>query len=182
MAEAFVSFLVEELGSIVFQQVEQEVRLVTNVNKEVASVTRNLRAIQDLLQDAEERQVKEANPEGRLSIIHLSQKAANDAKKALFNCQCHLMTLAGGSDEGTLNALQPNPNVTTLIIRDYNGLRRLGLYDCRECELLPPLVDLTHHRVPLEVEQKKYTNKVVGGMVREEEEPTRKMEEVGCWG
>lgn len=60
MAEALVSFLVEQLGSIILQQVEQEVRLVTNVNKEVASLTRNLRAIQDVLQDAEERQVKEA--------------------------------------------------------------------------------------------------------------------------
>ncbi|XP_068336613.1 disease resistance protein RGA2-like [Pyrus communis] len=41
--------------------VEQEVRLFKNVNNEVASLTRNLGAIQDVLQDAEERQVKEAN-------------------------------------------------------------------------------------------------------------------------
>lgn len=36
-------------------------RLFTNVNNEVASLTRNLGAIHDVLQDAEERQVKEAN-------------------------------------------------------------------------------------------------------------------------
>ncbi|KAL6142947.1 hypothetical protein ACLB2K_061222 [Fragaria x ananassa] len=61
MSEALVSFLVEQLGSIVLQQVEQNVRLVVNVKKEVQNLTLNLETIQDVLADAERRQVKEAN-------------------------------------------------------------------------------------------------------------------------
>ncbi|KAM5578417.1 hypothetical protein ABKV19_008634 [Rosa sericea] len=61
MAEALVSFLVEQLGSIIFQQVEQNVRLVVNVREEVATLTLNLETIQAVLADAERRQVKEAN-------------------------------------------------------------------------------------------------------------------------
>ncbi|PRQ50234.1 putative P-loop containing nucleoside triphosphate hydrolase, leucine-rich repeat domain, L [Rosa chinensis] len=61
MSEALVSFLVEQLGSIIFQQVEQNVRLVVNVKTEVATLTLNLKTIQAVLSDAERRQVKEAN-------------------------------------------------------------------------------------------------------------------------
>nr|XP_011468372.1 PREDICTED: putative disease resistance protein RGA1 [Fragaria vesca subsp. vesca] len=61
MSEALVSFLVEQLGSIFLQQVEQNVRLVVNVKKEVLNLTLNLETIQDVLADAERRQVKEAN-------------------------------------------------------------------------------------------------------------------------
>ncbi|PRQ50315.1 putative P-loop containing nucleoside triphosphate hydrolase, leucine-rich repeat domain, L [Rosa chinensis] len=59
MAEALVSFLVEQLGSFTFQHVEQHVKLVVNVEKEVATLTLNLDAIQAVLADAERRQVKE---------------------------------------------------------------------------------------------------------------------------
>ncbi|KAM5578362.1 hypothetical protein ABKV19_008598 [Rosa sericea] len=61
MSEALVSFLVEQLGSIIFKQVEQNVKLVVNVKKEVVNLTLNLEAIQAVLADAERRQVKEAN-------------------------------------------------------------------------------------------------------------------------
>ncbi|KAL6144975.1 hypothetical protein ACLB2K_055664 [Fragaria x ananassa] len=61
MSEALVSFLVQQLGSILFQQVEQNVRLVVNVKKEVLNLTLNLETIQAVLGDAERRQMKEAN-------------------------------------------------------------------------------------------------------------------------
>ncbi|KAM5578467.1 putative disease resistance protein RGA3 [Rosa sericea] len=61
MSEALVSFLVEQLGSIIFQQMEQNVRLVVNVKKEVVNLTLNLEAIQPVLAEAERKQVKEAN-------------------------------------------------------------------------------------------------------------------------
>ncbi|KAL6141149.1 hypothetical protein ACLB2K_059440 [Fragaria x ananassa] len=61
MSEALLSFLVQQLGSILFQQVEQNVRLVVNVKKEVLNLTLNLETIQAVLADAERRQVKEAN-------------------------------------------------------------------------------------------------------------------------
>ncbi|PRQ50566.1 putative P-loop containing nucleoside triphosphate hydrolase, leucine-rich repeat domain, L [Rosa chinensis] len=60
MAEAFVSVLLEQLASITYQQIEKEVRLVAEVEKEVADITSNLKAIQAVLEDAEKRQVKEA--------------------------------------------------------------------------------------------------------------------------
>ncbi|KAM5578455.1 hypothetical protein ABKV19_008655 [Rosa sericea] len=59
MAEALVSFLVEQLGSFTFQHVEQHVKLVVNVKKEVATLTLNLEDIQAVLADAERRQVKD---------------------------------------------------------------------------------------------------------------------------
>lgn len=69
MAEALVSFLEEQLGSIAYQQVEQKVRLVVNVKKEVATLTLNLEAIQAVLEDAERRQVKEATVRRWLSDL-----------------------------------------------------------------------------------------------------------------
>ncbi|ONI16278.1 hypothetical protein PRUPE_3G089000 [Prunus persica] len=61
MAEALISALLEQLGSIIRKQVEQEVRLVVGVEKEVAKLSHNFKAIQVVLEDAEERQVKELN-------------------------------------------------------------------------------------------------------------------------
>ncbi|XP_050382770.1 disease resistance protein RGA2-like isoform X2 [Argentina anserina] len=57
MAEALVSVLIEQLASIICQQV----KLIVNVEKEVANLTDNFRAIAAVLKDAEERQLKEAS-------------------------------------------------------------------------------------------------------------------------
>ncbi|KAK9901057.1 hypothetical protein M0R45_002295 [Rubus argutus] len=69
MAEALVSFLVEQLGSITYQQVEQKVRLVVNVKKEVTTLTFNLEAIQAVLADAEMKQVQQATVRRWLSNL-----------------------------------------------------------------------------------------------------------------
>ncbi|CAB4297755.1 unnamed protein product [Prunus armeniaca] len=61
MAEALVSVLLEQLASITRQQIEEEVRLVVGVDQEVENLKGHLQAVQGVLQDAEERQVKEAN-------------------------------------------------------------------------------------------------------------------------
>ncbi|CAB4272835.1 unnamed protein product [Prunus armeniaca] len=61
MAEALISVLLEQLASIIQKQVEQEVTLVVGVKKEVAKLSHNFKAIQVVLEDAEERQVKELN-------------------------------------------------------------------------------------------------------------------------
>ncbi|CAL8132991.1 unnamed protein product [Prunus armeniaca] len=61
MAEALISVLLEQLASIIQKQVEQEVTLVVGVEKEVAKLSHNFKAIQVVLEDAEERQVKELN-------------------------------------------------------------------------------------------------------------------------
>ncbi|XP_062008077.1 putative disease resistance protein RGA3 [Rosa rugosa] len=59
MAEALISVVLEQLASITRQQVQQQVKLVVDVKKEVANLNDNFRAIKAVLKDAEERQVKE---------------------------------------------------------------------------------------------------------------------------
>ena len=58
-AEAIVSAVTEQLTSIIGREIQQEVRLVVGVDKEVKKLTSNFQAIQAVLVDAEQRQVKE---------------------------------------------------------------------------------------------------------------------------
>ncbi|KAH9717489.1 hypothetical protein KPL71_021832 [Citrus sinensis] len=59
MVDAIVSPLLEQLISISYEEAKQQVRLVTGVKKQVKKLTSNLRTIQAVLNDAEQRQVKE---------------------------------------------------------------------------------------------------------------------------
>ncbi|KAB2607141.1 disease resistance protein RGA3 [Pyrus ussuriensis x Pyrus communis] len=61
MADVLVSTLLEKLATIAYEYVEDEVKLVLNVKKEVEEFAGNLKAIQVVLEDAEQRQMKEAN-------------------------------------------------------------------------------------------------------------------------
>ncbi|XP_062023862.1 putative disease resistance protein RGA3 [Rosa rugosa] len=61
MADALISVLVEKLGSMALERIEEEVRLVLDVKKEIEEFTGNLEAIQAVLEDAEQRQVKDAS-------------------------------------------------------------------------------------------------------------------------
>ncbi|PIA30571.1 hypothetical protein AQUCO_05500105v1 [Aquilegia coerulea] len=58
MAEALVSLLLEQLGSIVVHELVQEVKLIKGVENEVKSLTDTLVMIQAVLKDADEKQVK----------------------------------------------------------------------------------------------------------------------------
>ena len=59
MADALVSVVLEQLSSIVYQEVGQEVRLVVGVDNEVEKLTNNFQAIQAVFADVEERQLKD---------------------------------------------------------------------------------------------------------------------------
>ncbi|XP_031254264.1 putative disease resistance protein RGA3 [Pistacia vera] len=59
MAEAIVSAVLEQLTSIIAEGIQQEVKLVVGVEKEVKKLRSNLEDIEAVLVDAEERQVKE---------------------------------------------------------------------------------------------------------------------------
>ncbi|CAN6559170.1 unnamed protein product [Malus baccata var. baccata] len=61
MADALISVLLEKLASMAYEYVAEEVTLVLNVKKEVEECSRNLKAIRAVLEDAEQRQVKEAS-------------------------------------------------------------------------------------------------------------------------
>ncbi|KAL9451399.1 hypothetical protein AB3S75_013043 [Citrus x aurantiifolia] len=59
MAHAIVSSLLDQLKSIAQDQVKEKWRLVTGVEHEVGKLTTNLQAIQAVLEDAEQRQMKQ---------------------------------------------------------------------------------------------------------------------------
>ncbi|KAH9751740.1 hypothetical protein KPL71_014413 [Citrus sinensis] len=59
MAHAIVSSLLDQLNSIAQDQVKGKWRLVTGVEQEVGKLTTNLQAIQAVLEDAEQRQMKQ---------------------------------------------------------------------------------------------------------------------------
>ncbi|XP_044475258.1 putative disease resistance protein RGA3 [Mangifera indica] len=61
MAEAVVSGVMQQLISIIDQETQQGVKLVFCVHKEVKKLRSNLEAIEVVLVDAEDRQVKEKN-------------------------------------------------------------------------------------------------------------------------
>ncbi|KAM2925113.1 hypothetical protein FF1_042665 [Malus domestica] len=60
MADGFISMLLDRLASTVYEYVDGEVKLVLDAKKDVEEFAGNLRAIQAVLEDAEQRQVKEA--------------------------------------------------------------------------------------------------------------------------
>ncbi|KAH9685076.1 hypothetical protein KPL70_013812 [Citrus sinensis] len=59
MVDAIVSPLLELLICFAVEVVKQQVKLVVGVKQEVKKLTSHLQAIQDVLNDAEQRQVKE---------------------------------------------------------------------------------------------------------------------------
>lgn len=61
MADALVSKLLQRLASATYRYIEGELKVVLNVKKEEEDFTSNLNDIQAALEDAEQRQVKEAS-------------------------------------------------------------------------------------------------------------------------
>ncbi|KAK9930006.1 hypothetical protein M0R45_027066 [Rubus argutus] len=59
MAEALISLLVEQLGSVVYHHTDRGVKLVLNAEKDVEKFSRTLKQIQYVLQDAEKKQVSD---------------------------------------------------------------------------------------------------------------------------
>ncbi|XP_008219361.2 PREDICTED: putative disease resistance protein RGA1 [Prunus mume] len=78
MAEALVSVVLQQLASITLEQIEEEVNLVVGVDQEVQNLILHLQAVQGLLQDAEERQVKEANVKNWLYNLKDASYQIND--------------------------------------------------------------------------------------------------------
>eukprot|EP00258_Populus_trichocarpa_P033226 XP_024449245.1 putative disease resistance protein RGA4 [Populus trichocarpa] len=59
MADALLSPILEQLSTVVAQQVQEEVNLVEGVQKQVDKLKSNLLAIQSVLEDADRKQVKD---------------------------------------------------------------------------------------------------------------------------
>ncbi|XP_050110998.1 putative disease resistance protein RGA4 [Malus sylvestris] len=69
MADALVSMLLEKLATTTYEYIEDELTLILNVKKEVEEFTGNLKAIESMLEDAEQRQMKEANVQNWLDNL-----------------------------------------------------------------------------------------------------------------
>ncbi|XP_048420520.1 putative disease resistance protein RGA3 [Pyrus x bretschneideri] len=69
MADTLVSTLLDKLASTTYQYVSDEVKIVLNVKKEVEEFAWNLKAIESMLEDAERRQLKEANVQNWLDNL-----------------------------------------------------------------------------------------------------------------
>ncbi|XP_034695656.1 putative disease resistance protein RGA3 [Vitis riparia] len=59
MADALLSIVLDQLGSLIQQQIHQEVSLVVGVETEIQSLTDTLQVVRAVVADAEKRQVKE---------------------------------------------------------------------------------------------------------------------------
>ncbi|RZC71722.1 hypothetical protein C5167_035270 [Papaver somniferum] len=59
MADVLLSFLVRELGSVVKQEIEQEVRLVVGVRNELKKLESTFKTLQAVLSDAERRRMND---------------------------------------------------------------------------------------------------------------------------
>ncbi|XP_048444100.1 putative disease resistance protein RGA3 [Pyrus x bretschneideri] len=61
MADAIISMLLDRLSSTIYEYIDGEVKLVLDAKKDVEEFAGNLRAIQAVLEDAEQRQVKDGS-------------------------------------------------------------------------------------------------------------------------
>ncbi|KAI3893617.1 hypothetical protein MKX03_024134, partial [Papaver bracteatum] len=59
MADALLSFLINELGDVIKQEIEQQVRLVVGVRKEVKKLESTFMTLKAVLNEAEQRQMNE---------------------------------------------------------------------------------------------------------------------------
>ncbi|XP_022774293.1 putative disease resistance protein RGA3 isoform X1 [Durio zibethinus] len=80
MAEALVSSILEQLTAITIEHARQELKLVTDVEKEVEKLDSTLKAIRGILEDAEQRQIVEKNVKGWLEKL---KEASYDVEDVL---------------------------------------------------------------------------------------------------
>ncbi|XP_031276889.1 putative disease resistance protein RGA3 [Pistacia vera] len=127
MAEAIVSFALEQLGSILSQQtssfIGKHVSLVGDVEEEVDKLTRNLRAIEAVLFDAETKQMKEAAV--RLWLDHLKD-VCYEVEDVLdeWNTAILKLRIERGHDH---NALAPKKKVCCFIPSPCFGFKEVVL-------------------------------------------------------
>ncbi|KAI3855323.1 hypothetical protein MKX03_026976 [Papaver bracteatum] len=61
MADAIVSFLIQEFGSVIKQEIEQVVRLVVGVRTDVRRLQKTFETLQTVLNEVEQRQMDDAS-------------------------------------------------------------------------------------------------------------------------
>ncbi|XP_024039137.1 putative disease resistance protein RGA1 [Citrus clementina] len=101
MADAIVSPLLEQLISFAAEEIKQQVKLVVGVEKEVKSLTSHLQAIQVVLDDAEEKQVKEKAVSLWLGRLKYASYDIEDVLDEWITTRRKLQ-IEGGVDENAL--------------------------------------------------------------------------------
>ncbi|KAH7565278.1 hypothetical protein JRO89_XS09G0179200 [Xanthoceras sorbifolium] len=119
VAEAIVSTILGPLTSIVGREIQKEVRLVMGVRKEIKKLTSNFQAIQAVLVDAEQRQVKDKVVADWLDKLRdVSYDVLDEWNTAILKMQI----------EGVENASIPKKKVCLLFCCKRIALRRdIGL-------------------------------------------------------
>ncbi|TXG46461.1 hypothetical protein EZV62_028039 [Acer yangbiense] len=124
-AEAIVSTVLEQLTLIIGREVVQEVRLVTGVRKETEKLTSNFEAIQAVLFDAEQRQVKETDVNKAVGLWLDKLKDASYAMDdVLDEWNTAILKL---QIEGVENAQIPKKNVRFLFSSPCFCFRQIAL-------------------------------------------------------
>ncbi|XP_044480555.1 putative disease resistance protein RGA4 [Mangifera indica] len=127
MAEATVSFALEQLGSILFRKTSgfiiKLVCLVGDVEKEVDKLTHNLRAIQAVLVDAEQKQMKE---EAVRVWLYRLKDVCYEVDDVLdeWNTAILKLRIEAGHDH---NALVPKKKVCCFFLSPWFGLKKVVL-------------------------------------------------------
>ncbi|KAK2654692.1 hypothetical protein Ddye_014548 [Dipteronia dyeriana] len=122
-AEAIVSTVLQQLTSIIGNEVVQEVRLVTGVRKEIRKLTSNFEAIQAVLVDAEQRQVKETTLSLGVWLDKLKD-ASYDMDDVLDEWNTAILKL---QIEGVENAQIPKKKVCFLFSSPCICFRQVGI-------------------------------------------------------
>ncbi|KAJ4717932.1 Disease resistance protein [Melia azedarach] len=112
MAEALVSVVLDQLASILVEQVKAKVKLVVGVEEEVKKLTSNFRAIKSVLEDAENRQVKENAVRDWLDKL---KDASYDIEDVLDEWKTEVQKLQMKEVE---NASQFKKKVRSLVLRN----------------------------------------------------------------
>ncbi|KAI3935667.1 hypothetical protein MKW98_022675, partial [Papaver atlanticum] len=78
MGDALLSFLIHELGSVIKHEIEQEVRFVVGVRKEITKLKSTFLTLQAVLNDAEQRQMDEESVKIWLAKLKLTAYEMED--------------------------------------------------------------------------------------------------------
>ncbi|XP_042477789.1 putative disease resistance protein RGA3 [Macadamia integrifolia] len=110
MASALVSSVLQQLATIIQKEIQQEVRLVTGVEKDINDLSTTFETIQAVLKDAEERQFKDASVQ---LWLHNLKDVAYDIDDVLdeWNTSILLKSDPQIDDDGVLDAA-PRPRVS----------------------------------------------------------------------
>ncbi|POO02864.1 hypothetical protein TorRG33x02_009250 [Trema orientale] len=115
MAEAaLVSALIDQLVSLAFRRVEEEVRLVQGVEEDARKLKSNLEAIQAVLEDAEKRQLADLSVRNWLDKL---KDATFDMDDVLDEWSTAILKLQIEREAERDDPIETNRKIYTIIIQ-----------------------------------------------------------------